>query len=202
MRNETLRKGERQRHPTIARALGRLLKGRHAGEEKLIWNHSTIAHAPASIRLSSSAFAHDGPIPLRYAGAGVGENISPPLRWSNIPESAVELALVMEDPDAPLPKPFVHLIAAGVSSALTGLEEGALSAALAGLLLGSGTFGKVGYSGPRALPAHGPHRYVFQIFAVNGKLSFPRTLTRKTLLEACHGKVIGRGCLVGFFERE
>jgi phosphatidylethanolamine-binding protein (PEBP) family uncharacterized protein len=82
------------------------------------------------------------------------------------------------------------------------VEEGALNNSLPGVLFGPGGFGKVGYSGPRALPAHGPHRYVFQIFAVNTRLSLSGTLTLKTLLEAFDGKIIARGRIDGIFERK
>lgn len=185
----------------IGHVLGRLLKNVHAGEDKLVWNHPAVHGAPVSLHLSSPAFEPDGPIPVQYAGEGVGKNISPPLRWSNIPTSAVELALVIEDPDAPLPTPFVHLIAVNIPPTLPGMEEGALKVASAEIRLGRGTFGRLGYSGPRALPGHGPHVYVFQLFALSSKLSFSRPPTRQTLLQALPDKIIARGRLNGFFER-
>jgi Raf kinase inhibitor-like YbhB/YbcL family protein len=186
----------------IARLLGQLLKNRHAGEEKLLWNHPSVSGVPASITLSSPSFLPNGTIPVRYAGDGVGQNISPALSWTNIPNATAELVLVMEDPDAPLHKPFLHLIAAHIPAALRGVGEGALNNNLPGVLFGPGGFGKVGYSGPRALPAHGPHRYVFQIFAVSQRLSFSATLTIKMLLDALEGKIIARGRLIGIFERK
>jgi Raf kinase inhibitor-like YbhB/YbcL family protein len=139
---------------------------------------------------------------MRFAGAGVGENISPPLHWRNIPATTAELILVMEDPDAPLATPFVHLIAAHIPPWVVKLEEGALNDTQSSLLLGRGTFGKSGYSGPRALPGHGPHRYVFQIFAASRSLRFPGRLSRRAFLEASHGTIVARGRLDGVFERK
>lgn len=185
----------------IERLLGRLLQGRHAGETKLIWNHPSVADVPASIHLSSPAFPADGMLPLRYAGPGVGDNQSPALHWSNLPEETVELVVIMEDPDVPVPNPALHLVASGISPSLGKLNEGALNHSGDSVVLGKGSLGKVGYSGPRALRAHGPHRYVFQIFAVNTALQLREKFSRQTLLETWSGRVIARGRLDGFFER-
>jgi|SRR5258708_607643 len=62
-------------------------------------------------------------MPLRSAGIGVGENISPPLSWSGVPAATAELAILMEDPDAPLPRPFVHMITYRISPDKSGLAE-------------------------------------------------------------------------------
>jgi Raf kinase inhibitor-like YbhB/YbcL family protein len=186
----------------IGRLLGRLLKNRHAGEDNLMWNHPVVSDAPMSIRLDSPAFLDKTPIPIRYAGVGVGENISPPLLWENIPERAAELVVVIEDPDAPLPSPVMHVIVAGISPLLSGMKEGEMNDNAAGFLLGRNTLRRLGYAGPRPIPGHGPHRYVFQIYAVSSKLSFRGIVTRTTLLEAMQGKVIARGRLDGIYERQ
>jgi Raf kinase inhibitor-like YbhB/YbcL family protein len=186
----------------IETLLGKLLRGRHAGVEKLVWNHPSVAEVPSSIQLWSPAFPNDGVIPLRYTAATSGENCSPPLRWSNIPEGTAEIVLIMEDPDAPILKPAVHLIAIHLSPLLAGVEEGVLNRTADDITLGRGTFGKVGYSGPRALRAHGPHRYVFQIFAVSTSLAFSKPPSLSMLRKAWSGKVIARGRLDGFFEQK
>jgi Raf kinase inhibitor-like YbhB/YbcL family protein len=181
--------------------MGRLLRGVRAGEAGLISNHPAIASA-ATISLTSSAFAPGGVIPLRYAGHGVGQNVSPALAWDGVPDRAAELVLVMEDPDAPLPRPFVHLIATGLSAASPGLAEGALSSPADGILIGRNTFRRAAYAGPRALSNHGPHRYVFQLFALDRKLDFGRPPTRADLVRAISGGVMAHGRLVGMFERK
>lgn len=186
----------------IERLLAWLLKGVHAGERKLAWNDPRVNAAPTGIVLKSPAFDPLGPIPPRFAGKGVGENISPALGWSNLPTGTRGLVLIMEDPDAPLPSPFVHVIATGIDPQATGLVEGALSNPAAGIQLGRNGSGRAEYAGPRSLPGHGPHRYVFQLFALGKVLDMRRPLAKRDLLMAVAGTVIGRGRLDGLFQRD
>ena len=186
----------------ISRILGILLSGIHAGQTHLAWNHPAVARAPDSLRLTSDSFAAGGLIPRHFAGKGVGDNVSPALSWSDPPPGTQELVLVMEDPDAPLPRPFVHLIAYGISSDTRTLPEAALAPSNQTLRFGRNTFAGTGYTGPRALPAHGPHRYVFQLFALKNRLSFDQPPSLKALLTAMEGSVIARGRIDGTFEQK
>ena len=95
----------------IARVIGKALRGIRAGDKHLAWNDTALTTVPVRICLISPAFEDDRAVPIRYAGKGVGENLSPPLSWSGVPEEAAELVLIMQDPDAPLPPPVVHVIA-------------------------------------------------------------------------------------------
>jgi len=194
----------------LGRWIGRLLRGVKAGERHLAWNHPACAGAPDTLVLRSAGFGAAQAIPLRYAGQGVGENVSPPLAWRDIPVATRELVLIVEDPDAPLPRPFVHLIVCGIGPELHELAEGALSCAppgdllarwRAGLTLGRNTFRHPSYAGPRALPGHGQHRYLFQLFALDQRLRFDQAPTLKLLLAAMNGHVLARGRLEGRFER-
>ncbi len=99
----------------ILRWLGRLPHGVRAGEHHSVSNHKALAGVPEVISLKSEWFENSRAMPLRSAGAGVGKNISPPLNWSGVPRGTVELAIIMEDRDAPLIRPFVHLIAYKIS---------------------------------------------------------------------------------------
>ncbi len=186
----------------IARFLGVLLRGRRAGAAHLLGHELPAEPGEVPLQLHSTAFTAGSTIPQRYAGEGVGDNVSPPLRWSQPPQGTVELVLVMEDPDAPLRRPFVHLIAAGIDPFVTGFTEGILcSEGAATCLLGLTTFRQLGYSGPRALPGHGPHRYVFQLFALGERSGLARGAQRSELVAALHGKLLARGTLEGTFER-
>lgn len=186
----------------IARLLGVLLRGRHAGDAQLLGHELPVEPGEVPLQLSSPAFITGSTIPTRYAGEGVGDNLSPPLRWSQPPPGTVELVLVIEDPDAPLRRPFVHLIAAGIDPFVTGFTEGVLrGAGDAVCVLGLTTFRQLGYSGPRALPGHGPHRYVFQLFALGERSGLARGARRSELVAALHGKLLARGTLEGTFER-
>ncbi|WP_430391564.1 YbhB/YbcL family Raf kinase inhibitor-like protein [Dyella sp. 20L07] len=186
----------------IARLLGIVLRGRRAGDAHLLTHELPVEPGEGVLQVSSTAFAAGGAIPHRYAGEGVGDNCSPPLRWSVPPPATVELVLVMEDPDAPLRRPFVHLIATGIDPLVTGFTEGALGAqGMAQCVLGLTTFRKSGYGGPRALPGHGMHRYVFQLFALRDRSGLTRDARRNELVPALKGKLVARGTLEGTFER-
>lgn len=187
----------------IERLLGRVLRGRHAGETHLAWNHPSVSGAPASIALTSPSFDADGTIPLRFAGKGVGENVSPALSWSDLPNRTDLLVLIVEDPDAPLRRPFVHAVAVGIDPAFVTLGEGMLSGRVMppGVMLGRNTFRRTAYAGPRALPGHGPHRYVFQLFAIGKSLAFAQPPSRDELMAALTGIVLGKGRIDGLFER-
>jgi len=165
-----------------------------AGEAKLAWNHPATADAPTTITLSSSAFAEGAAIPLRHAG--VGDNISPELTWDDVPAAAVELVLIVEDPDAPLPGPFVHCIVTGIDPRSPGIPESALGAS------GKGgyTLGKP-YYGPAPIPGHGPHHYIFQLFALDHPSSPTAKPTKKRVLSTITDHVLARGRLTGTYER-
>jgi hypothetical protein len=108
----------------------------------------------------------------------------------------------MEDIDAPMGKPFVHVMAL-LAAALTGLPAGALDkdSATDGVRLLRSTMG-TGYVGPAPIKGHGPHRYVFQLFALPAPAapdaaSAPRT----ALLAAVDGPALARARLTGTYER-
>jgi Raf kinase inhibitor-like YbhB/YbcL family protein len=182
--------------------LGRLLRNVRAGDRYLLSNDPSVREAPESMLLASPAFAAGASMPVRYAAAKPGLNVSPPLTWSNVPPGTAELLLVVEDPDSPLPRPSVHLVAMRIPPTLTDLAEGALArdAAPAGVRFGRGTLGVLGYTGPRPPGGHGPHRYVFQLLALRTPLVV-RSTSRRDLLGALAGNVLARGRLEGTFER-
>ncbi len=186
----------------MQRILGKLLHGIHAGETHLLCHRDGVAQVPSTIQIDSPSLTAARDIPLQYAGPGVGDNHSPALVWSQIPADTAELVLVLEDPDAPLPRPFVHLIAYGIPPDRTDFAVGELSAAgIRGMAYGRNTFGSSGYQGPRALPGHGRHRYVFQIFALSQSLVFTRPPRLDELHALMRGKVLAQGRCDGFFEQ-
>ena len=184
----------------MIRLIGRLLRRVRAGERKLLWNDPRLAAPGPSIGLTSASFAAQQRIPIRHAGRGVGDNVSPPLSWGPCPEGTREIVLALEDPDAPLPSPFVHLLVFGLPAACTSLSEGALSSLSPPARLGINSFGRSEYAGPRALPGHGAHRYAFEMFALSRPLS-NEVRKRSDFLRHAAGSVIARGRLDGFFER-
>jgi Raf kinase inhibitor-like YbhB/YbcL family protein len=182
----------------IARALRRV----RAGVNKTAWHHRATESAPETVTLTSTAFEDGGPIPQRHAGAGVGDDISPQLQWSGVPGDAVELVLIIEDPDAPLPRPVVHGLVTGIDPRLGELPERALNSGTAlPIRIGVGSFRRRGYAGPRPIADHGPHRYMFQLFALDRHTGLGDDATRAGALAAVDGHVIARGKLTGFYER-
>lgn len=185
--------------------LGRLLKNVHAGEAKLAF-HAAQTSASAALRVTSTAFANEGRIPARYTPSA--ENISPPLAWDGAPADTRSALLIIEDPDAPLPFPFVYGIVYGLP-AEGSLAEGAISdrnsapepAAADTFRVGRCTMGPAAYRGPRPVEDHGPHRYCFEFFALDCMLGFNVRPKRTEVLRAVEGHVLAKGILVGTYER-
>jgi Raf kinase inhibitor-like YbhB/YbcL family protein len=147
----------------------------------------------ADFALESSAFGHAQPIPNRYTCDG--EDLSPPLRWANVPEEARSLALVVDDPDAPRGV-FTHWVAWGLDPGAAGLGEGE-----AALGEGRNDFGTVGYRGPCPPPGHGRHRYVFRLYALDRDLELDSGAEKAELERAIEGHVVTMAELVGTYER-
>ena len=148
-----------------------------------------------TISVSSSAFDAGGRIPKRHTGEG--EDVSPPLTWSGIPEGSEEVALICDDPDAPTPKPWVHWVVYKIPVDTSALAEGSSG----GSVEGRTDFGKVGYGGPMPPPGHGVHHYHFKIYALNTQLDLEAGATKDQLLQAMKGHVVAEGELVGTYKR-
>ena len=182
--------------------LGRLLRGLRAGEDKLLCRRPRLAALPRTLALRSEAFRDGEVMQARHAGRGVGANVSPALSWSGAPTEAVELALVVEDADVPLPRPFVHLCAHGIDPARPGFAEGALQpGGLPDVAFGRNTAGPPSYAGPRALPGHGPHHYVFQLYALRSRVGLPPGSAFTAVFDRIEALAIVRGELTGVFEQ-
>jgi Raf kinase inhibitor-like YbhB/YbcL family protein len=182
--------------------LGHALRGARAGYEKIVSECAGFAGAPDSIALESPAFGDGESIPPRYTADG--EKISPPLIWRGAPVDAVGLVLIVEDPDAPTPDPLLHLLAWDLPPGLCELPEGQFkSPHHAGLdeILGRNSYLQAAYLPPDPPTGHGPHLYVFQLFALDRKLDFNKPPLRKSVVEAMRGHVLAKGVLVGTYER-
>ena len=156
-----------------------------------------------SIQITSEAFPHGAAIPPQYTGDG--RNTSPPLKWSGLAERAKELALIVEDPDAPQPEPFVHWIIYKIPAEAAGLPEGIppreKPQTPAGALQGRNSFARIGYGGPAPPKGHGLHHYHFRLYALDWPLKIQAGLDKKALLAAMSGHVLSQGELVGTYQR-
>lgn len=181
--------------------LGAMLRNVRAGHDKLVVVTSELGH-PATIELSSPAFAAGGRLPPRFTADG--EGVSPPLVWGPVPEGTACLALIVEDPDAPAANPLVHAIVWDIPPDEHCLAEGAIHADGAGSDdgdVGRNSFLREGWLPPDPPSGHGEHDYVFQLFALARRLSVGTSLGRAAFVEAIADNVIGTGILVGTYSR-
>jgi Raf kinase inhibitor-like YbhB/YbcL family protein len=147
----------------------------------------------AEFALESSAFDHAQAIPSRYTCDG--DDLSPPLRWANVPGESRSLALLVDDPDAPSGV-FTHWVAWGLDPGAAGLGEGESAPGE-----GRNDFGAVGYRGPCPPPGHGRHRYVFRLYALDADLELEPGAGKAELEQAIAGHVLTTAELVGVYER-
>ncbi|MEV5711648.1 YbhB/YbcL family Raf kinase inhibitor-like protein [Actinoallomurus sp. NPDC052274] len=147
------------------------------------------------ITLGSPAFEDHAEIPKEYSHE-VGD-VSPPLRWSEVPEEAVELVLTCEDPDAPVGT-FVHWLLAGIPPETEGIAAGDPPT---GAVPGRNDYGRSGYGGPHPPPGDRPHRYVFRLLALSERSGLAPGFSAGDLDETVADRVLATGTLVGRYGR-
>jgi Raf kinase inhibitor-like YbhB/YbcL family protein len=149
----------------------------------------------------SRSFDADGTIPPTYSD--YGEKISPELSWSGVPASAKSLVLLMEDPDARQPKPFVHWVLYNLPASISSLPESIPGTPrlpdFGGALQGRNSHGTIGYFGPRPPKGDPAHHYHFQLFALDSTLGLEAGASPAAVLSALKGHVVAHGEIVGLF---
>jgi Raf kinase inhibitor-like YbhB/YbcL family protein len=152
-----------------------------------------------SIKITSAAFADGQPIPDKYTCQG--RDISPPLQWTNAPANTKSLALICDDPDAPMGT-WVHWVLYDLPASATGLpEDVARTQTLAsGAKQGMNDFRRIGYGGPCPPPGK-PHRYFFKLYALDTVFNLKPGLTKKELFKITNGHVLAEGQLMGTYQR-
>ncbi len=155
-----------------------------------------------ALTIESPAFAHRGAIPSKYTCDG--DDISPPLSWSGVPQGAKSLVLIVDDPDAPDPAAprmtWVHWVLYNLPPDSTGLPEGVKSEDLpAGTKEGVNDWKRTGYGGP--CPPIGRHRYFFKLYALDRVLPDLSRPTKAQLENAMKGHVLEQAELVGTYEK-
>jgi Raf kinase inhibitor-like YbhB/YbcL family protein len=151
------------------------------------------------IELTSTAFQKEQTIPKSHTGDG--EDLSPPLRWSDPPQGTKSFALVCDDPDAPR-KTWVHWVLFNIPADKRELPKGvpAQDALTDSAKQGKNDFGNVGYGGP-APPPGKPHRYFFRLYALDTTLDLPAGATRDQLAAATKDHILAEGQLMGRYGR-
>ena len=149
---------------------------------------------PEPISVSSPAFTAGAPIPRRFTCEG--DNVSPPLGWSGVPDGTVEVALVVDDPDAPRGT-YVHWVLLGLDPAGTKLAEATVPP---GARQARNSAGKAAYTGP--CPPGGPaHHYRFTIYALRRGADVAGDASPEAAITAIEAAATARGRLVGTFGR-
>ncbi len=148
--------------------------------------------------LKSKAFEPGGLIPAKYTCDG--EDISPPLDWSDPPAGTQSIALISDDPDAPVGT-WVHWVVWNIPGSARALDENLpkKESLPNGARQGTTDFRRVGYGAP--CPPSGTHRYFFKLYALDTTLNLPASTTKKDLEQAMQGHILGQAELIGKYRR-
>ena len=159
-----------------------------------------MGFALSEIQLSSTAFEPGGSIPIKHTGEG--EDISPPLSWTHVPDGTGAFAIICHDPDAPLVTGqgtvgFVHWVLYNIPATITSLAEGSDH-----YTQGKNDFGGQGYGGPMPPNGHGQHNYYFWVLALRESTDLDSGLTMGELLAQIEPQLIGMNRLIGCYQRD
>lgn len=144
------------------------------------------------MEIKSPVFEHMESIPAKYTCQG--EDISPPLRLTDVPAGCKSLALIVDDPDAP-GDTWDHWIAWNIEPNHQFQENDPLEKAIHG----TNSWGKLNYGGP--CPPSGQHRYFFKVYALDQMLSLEEGASKEQLKEAMNGSILDSAELVGLYQK-
>ncbi len=146
-----------------------------------------------ALSISSPAFEQGRPIPPQFTADG--DDVSPELTITGVPDGAASLALIMDDPDAPMGT-WVHWVVWNIPADTATIEEGSEPGSSTG---GRNSWGRTGYGGPA--PPSGTHRYFFKLFALDTVLDLSSTADKAALERAMEGQVVSAAELMGTYSR-
>jgi Raf kinase inhibitor-like YbhB/YbcL family protein len=146
-----------------------------------------------SIQVTSNAFSEGSEIPRIYTCDD--QNVSPPITWTGVPSDTVSLALIMDDPDAPMGT-WVHWVLYNLSPELAALEQGKKGDGTEG----KNDFSRLGYGGP-CPPKGSNHRYFIKLYALDSMLDLKEGATKAQVESAMRGHILAQGQLMGKYGR-
>jgi len=154
------------------------------------------------MKLTSTAFQHNSEIPVLYTCEG--DDISPPLAWTELPPETKSLVLIVDDPDAPDPQApkmtWVHWVLYNIPPTTNGLPQAVNSDDLPfGTLEGINDWRRTGYGGP--CPPIGRHRYFHKLYAIDKLLPDLGGPTKAQVAEQMQGHIVGEIALVGTYQK-
>ena len=151
------------------------------------------------MKLSSPVFENGQSIPALFTHDG--DNISPPLHWSDAPKGTQSFAMIVEDPDAPSGV-FTHWVIYNLPPVMQALDrevpEGGRYGSQA--FQGMNDFHRIGYGGPQ--PPQGEHRYFFTLYALDTVLNLQQGVSKNKLLKAMEGHILDKAELMGRYEKQ
>lgn len=152
-----------------------------------------------SFTIFSSAFHNGGDIPRKYTCEGT--DVSPELSWTTPPSGTQSLALIADDPDAPVGT-WTHWVLYDLPANASGLPENVakMDELPSGARQGRNDFKKIGYGGPCPPPGK-PHRYFFKLYALDGKLDLKPGASKQEVEKAMQGHILGQAEFMGKFHR-
>lgn len=142
------------------------------------------------LKINATDFGNGERVPDRHSANG--GNVIPELQISGVPEEAVELAVIMHDPDAPLPNGFTHWVAYGIAPSTRRLGGDQRS-----YRQGPNSIGQYSYTGPQPPPGHGTHHYYFWVYALSTTVKGEPT--REDFLATDPASIIEQNRVVGTF---
>lgn len=152
----------------------------------------------ATILVASPAFANGSFIPANYTCDGA--DVSPPLRWSGVPQDAKALLVAVVDVDAPGGY-FVHWVLYNIPPNVTSLPSNIPKQPIVKYgEQGTNDFGKIGYGGPCPPPGP-PHRYIFIVLALDSQLDVQPGASDREILSVASSHVVASGEIVGLYGR-
>jgi Raf kinase inhibitor-like YbhB/YbcL family protein len=168
-----------------------------------LWSSLSLSLESEGVRtmkLESPAFSPNGDMPVRFTCDG--QDLSPPLSWSELPQGTNSLVLIVDDPDAPDPKApkmtWVHWVVYNLPPTSSGLPEGAISLP-SGASEGLNDWKRTGYGGP--CPPVGRHRYFHKLYALDTVLPDLHRPNKAQLEKAMHGHILAEARLIGLYQR-
>lgn len=185
------------------RSIGEALRPLRPGVDALTTS-SFEAFLGNALKVTSPAFRDGDAMPRTFTADGDGR--FPGLSWEGLPPQTQSVVVLVEDADIPFFRPVTHLIVHSIAPGLGGLDRGEVPRRLRGRsprgwACGRNFLGRSGWTPPAPPPGHGPHRYAFQVFALNARPSFPYPPGRASLLRRIRPHLIAQGRIIGTYMR-
>jgi Raf kinase inhibitor-like YbhB/YbcL family protein len=146
-----------------------------------------------TLKITSPAFQNNGHITSKYTCDG--EDIDPPLMIENCPQGAKSIAIIVDDPDAPVGI-WVHWVIWNIAPNVKEIKENTVPQ---GAVEGMNDFGKHSYGGP--CPPSGTHRYFFKVYALDTMFSISPNSNKADLEKAMKGHILAQGQIIGLYKR-